>query len=250
MRKILLLILILILVVSSLLAQEQAIRPRFLVDTPTAGVLDRGSFDFHLRLYNEGGLIAGISVGFTPRLMFGLSYGGNRIIGEKKIEWNPDPGINIRYLLIEETYATPAITIGFDSQGYGAYIKDKQRYTVKSRGFFLAASKNYAFWGDLGVHGGVNYSLERKDGDEDLNLFAGIDKTINPELSLVAEYDFAINDNSDNSLGSGKGYLNLGLRWSFAKRLFIEFDLKNLLKNRENVPYLNREIKIVYVEYF
>jgi len=231
-------------------AQEQFPPPRMLIDTPTAGTLTRGSYDVTLRLYPQGGVIASVGIGLSSRLLLGLSYGGENVIGEGKVNWNPDPGVQLRYRLIDENIALPAIVLGFDSQGYGAYIDSTKRYTVKSRGFFAVASKNYVFLGDLSLHGGINYSLEKSDGDSDPNLFVGIIKSLNPDLALVAEYDFALNDNEDNALGSGKGYLNTGLRWTFAQQLYIEISLKNILQNKHNIPYSNREIKINYYEHF
>lgn len=155
----------------------QQMQPTMLIDTPTAGTLDRGSYDVGLRLYANGGVLGDISVGLSSRLMFGISFGGENIIGEGDIHWNPNPGIHLRYRMIDETIALPAFTVGFNSQGYGAYLKSAKRYTVKSRGFFLVASKNYAFLGDLSFHGGVNYSLEKGDGDTDLNFFTGLMKS-------------------------------------------------------------------------
>ncbi len=231
-------------------AFSQTMQPTLLIDTPTAGTLDRGSYTVGLRLYPGGGVLGSISVGLSGRATFGISFGGENIIGEGDIHWNPTPGIHVRYRVIDENMVLPAITVGFNSQGYGPYLKPLKRYTVKSRGFFVVASKNYAFLGDLSFHGGANYSLEKEDGDSDLNFFAGVLKSLNPDLWLVAEYDFAINDNEDNSLGSGKGYLNAALRWIFAKQLYVQFSLKNILENKKNIPYANREIKIVYQEHF
>ena len=225
-------------------------QPTLLIDTPTAGTLDRGSYTAGLRLYPNGGVLGTICVGLSARATLGVSFGGENIIGEGDIHWNPGPGVQLRYRIIDENIALPAITIGFNSQGFGPYLKELKRYTIKSRGFFVAASKNYAFLGDLSFHGGANYSLETHDGDSDLNFFAGVMKSLNPSLWLVAEYDFAINDNADNSLGSGKGYLNAALRWVFAKQLYVQFSLKNILENKKNIPYANREIKLVYQEHF
>ena len=42
----------------------------------------------------------------------------------------------------------------------------------------------------------LNYSfLERNDGDEDLNLFFGLDLELNPEFSILLEYNTALNEN-------------------------------------------------------
>ena len=234
-----------------LFAQDaQIVEPLDMIDMPTAGTLMRGSFRGQLRAYADGGLLGGLEVGLTDRFMFGISYGGTNLIGRGSVDWNPQVGASVRYRLLEEDYTIPAVTIGYNSQGFGVYIDSTERYTNKSLGVFAALSKNYEFLGNFGIHGGINYSFESKDGDKDLNFFAGVDKSLNPELSLLAEYDFAINDNSGEAIGSGKGYLNAALRWVFAGRLQIDFILKNILNNSEKISAISREIKITYVEIF
>lgn len=220
---------------------------RQLVDLPTAGTLERGSFAIDIRMYNNGGLIGGVAVGISPRFMFGLSFGGENIIGEGGVNWNENPGIQARFRIIDESFGMPAVIIGFDSQGYGAYRKGSKRYANKSRGFFGVVSKNYAFFYNLGLHGGVNYSLETVD-EKDINFFLGADLNLNREVRIILEYDFAINDNTEAQFGSGSGYLNGGAQWSFSDRLFLQFNLKNLLKNGPG--QVTREFKIGYFEYF
>jgi hypothetical protein len=225
------------------------IEPIMLINKPTAGTLLKGSFRASLLAYPEGGMLGGLDAGVTDRLMFGISYGGTNIIGTGKVFWNPQVGVNLRYRLIEEGIANPAFTLGYDSQGYGSYIDSTSRYQEKSVGLFGVVSKNFNFLGFLGLHGGLNYSFERQD-DKSINFFLGIDKSINPELALACEYDFALNDNEDDALGSGKGYLNAALHWTFAGRLRIDFMLKNILKNRKDVPSMSRAIRISYIEIF
>lgn len=221
-----------------------------LIDQPTAQILERGSFIVGVRAYPQGGLLGSVSVGLTHRLNFGATFGGTNIIGAGKVNWNPNPGVHFAYRIFEESYAMPDIVIGYESQGYGPYIDDLERYTIKSRGFYLVASKNYGMPLALGGHVGVCYSLENKDGDGDFSAFMGVDLVLNEELALVADYDMAMNDNNSQAIGSGKGYLNVGLRWIFAQRLYVEFAFKNILDNREDMKYANRELKIVYLEYF
>ncbi len=231
-------------------AQNKTPPPLELIDMPTAATLERGSYVSNLRLYPEGGLLGGLQIGLSDRFYLGVFFGGENIIGEGKINWNPEPGLQFAYRIIDENILLPGIAIGYNSQGYGAYIKGEKRYTIKSRGFYAVAGKNYAFLGDLSFHGGINYSLEREDGDKDVNLFAGILKSLSNDFSLLAEYDVAVNDNDFHSIGRGKGYLNVGIRWLFAGRLSLQFQFKNILENKENVPYSNREIKIAYLEHF
>ena len=106
----------------------------------------------------------------------------------------------------------------------------------------------------MGLHSGINYNfLETADGDEDPNLFFGVDVEFNPEFSVLLEYNSALNENDmtakSMSISRG-GYLNAALRWSFVESLHLELDLNNLLFDDEKVEYFKREIKITYIEYF
>ncbi|MEE4312205.1 MAG: hypothetical protein V2J62_10100, partial [candidate division KSB1 bacterium] len=141
----------------------------------------------------------------------------------------------------------------YNSQGYGAYNTEFNRYENKSQGLYIAASKNYNVTAlAMGMHGGINFSGEQSGSqDKDLNIFFGAHLVMEEELSLVWEYDLGINDNSEQSYGAGKGYMNAAVRWLFMNRLIIEFSIKNLLKNRKDaageiIPYTNRELKIIY----
>ncbi|HJM47653.1 MAG TPA: hypothetical protein QGH56_07520, partial [Candidatus Marinimicrobia bacterium] len=84
-------------------------------------------------------------------------------------------------------------------------------------------------------------------------LFFGLDMEVNPELSLLVEYNAALNENDMTAetlaLNRG-GYLNAAVRWTFVDRLHIEMDFNNLLFDDDKVNYFNRELKIIYIEYF
>jgi hypothetical protein len=163
---------------------------------------------------------------------------------------NPLPGVNVKLRLFDESQLIPAIALGFDSQGKEPYLEGIDRYTIKSPGFYAVASQNYAMIGNLSLHGGINYSTERNDGDKDLNAFLGAEKSLGPSVSILAEYDFATNDDHDRAIGKGRGYLNFGLRWSWGKGLIVGFDLKNITKNHDNVSVGNRTLQIEYVNAF
>jgi len=47
-----------------------------------------------------------------------------------------------------------------------------------------------------------------------------------------------------------RNILNAAIRWTFVERLHIEMDFNNLLFNKDKVNYFNRELKIIYIEYF
>lgn len=225
------------------------IEPRFLVDIPTAGLLERGSFAFDANFFQRGGVLVGLTAGVLDRLNFGISYGGSAIIGSEKPEWNKYPGVNIKFRLFDESDLIPAIAIGFDSQGKEEYLNSNDRYTIKSPGFFASASKNYAILGYLSLHGGINYTLERADGDKDMNAFLGVEKTIGTDISVMLEHDFGFNDSNREALGRGRGYLNFGVRWSLGSGFTFGVDLKDIIKNQDHVTIGKRTIRLEYVKF-
>lgn len=227
-----------------------AIQSLSIIDCPTAATLERGSFLTAIDLYYMGGLTGSMEVGISDRVMFGISFGGTNLIGSGPVEWNPRAAVNIRYRMIDEQITFPAIAIGYNDQGKGAYIDSLQRFTEKSKGLYLALSKSFKFLGTLAFHGGLNYSFEREDHDKDLNGYFGVEKSINDELGLFAEYDLAMNDNTGLSIGAGRGYFNAGLKWIFQGKLFVNFVWKNILQNNKYYHYSGREIRLGYVEYF
>ncbi|MBT4785537.1 MAG: hypothetical protein HOO21_09290 [Candidatus Marinimicrobia bacterium] len=231
--------------------------PTTLVSIPSAGTLVRGSYAMQMRVQKNGGLTSSLSVGITDRFQFGLSFGSANLIGDDSLEWYPRPEANLKYRLIDETTSMPGLSLGLDTQGQGQFNEADtlMRYDVKAMGIYAAASKNWVTpLGNLGLHMGTNYNFaEVNDEDKDINYFFGFDMEFNPELSILLEYNAALNENDMTaktmSISKG-GYLNAAIRWTFVERLHIEMDFNNLLFDDEKVDYFNRELKITYIEYF
>lgn len=223
------------------------VEPRFLVHTPTAGMLRGGTFCLDTEFYREGGVLVGVSFGIFDRFGVGISYGGTGVIGTGSATANPLPGVNARLRPLDESPVLPALVLGFDSQGRSGYVKDANRYVIKSPGIFAVLSKNYAFLGYLSIHGGVNYSFERSDGDNDINFFAGLEKTIGPTISLVLEYNLGANDDGEDALGTGTGYLNTGIRWSIGEGITLGFNLEDLTRNSSIIDGPSRAVRLEFV---
>ena len=221
--------------------------PRWLVDGPTAGMLPAGRLSADLRLYGDSGILSQVEVGVHNRVSIGVSFGGQHLVGSREASWNPRVEVAGRVRVIEEEMRIPAVAVGYHSQGYGEYEKELKRYAVKSKGIYAVASKNYGFpLGDMGLHAGLNRSLEDGDGDGDISGFVGADVELKRVFALLMEYDFAINDNEDNSLGSGRGRLNVGGRWMPSERLNLEVDVKNLFRDGKRSESIDRQIRLVY----
>ncbi len=226
---------------------DAKVEPRYLIDVPTAGIIPHGTIALDLDFYENGGLLGGVSIGGWDRLVLGLSYGGGGLIGSDTATWNKSLGFAIKVRIVNETEFIPAIALGFDSQGKELFVNHLNRYTIKSMGFYAVASKNYEAWGDLSFHGGINYSLERDDGDDAPNIFAGVDKSLGPVADIIAEYNLASNDSKHDALGRGRGYLSFGIRASVGGGFTIGFNLKDVLKNQQDVSVGTRTVKIEYI---
>ena len=230
-------------------------KPIQIIDMPTASMLRPGSFRASVRVFEQGGLLASLSAGISRKLMFGVSYGGLNIIGEKQsVEWNSVPGVHFMYRITDESLSLPSIVIGFDSQNYGPlYSSDSttinysaelgDRYQFKSRGFFLTVSKGYSSFVNTGLHAGISYSIDKsQDGNNVPTLFMASDIHFTSDLAFLFEYDFALNDAKHYS----KGILNIGLRWAFTSSIFFDFDIQNFLGTKDGVSDVRRIIKMTY----
>ena len=143
--------------------------PLSLITIPTSGVLPYATYSIEGLLIDNGGIVPRLSIGITKHLTLGFSWGIHNLIGDQRISFNKDyPEYHFKYRIWNEDLLKPAIVIGFDSQGRGQYRNilnvdtDEQfsRYEQKSFGYYIVASKNYVLMGNLGLHVGINKSLD------------------------------------------------------------------------------------------
>jgi len=214
-----------------------------LIDSPTAGILQQGEAEISAKIYKNNGLLIGTRVGLFPRFMFGVNYGAEEIVGNEDPQWHDRVEFNAKIRLMDESNQLPAIAIGYDSQGHGNY--NNSRYDIKSKGVYLTASKNFFLFGNLGIHGGINYSLETEDNDDEPNLFFGFDKTIGDMVVLLAEYDTGWNDN-DADVMKGRGFFNASLDLHFTESLILKVSFYDLLLNNINTRGCDRSITLLY----
>jgi hypothetical protein len=217
--------------------------PLYLVDIPTAGMLYHRNISTSLEFFEEGGMVASANVGLFNRLMLGIAYGGTNVIGVRKAQFNPHLGVAVKVRAAEETYYVPAIVLGFNSQGKGAFIDSSNRYTTKSVGFYAVASKNFKLLGELSLHAGMHYSLEDTDY-RTFNLFVGIEKTFASIFSGTIEYDNGFSVAQSNRIDKGRGLLNIGLRASLTKEFSLGLNLKDVIKNQQDFSIGIRTIQI------
>ncbi len=256
----------LILILVALVVTGYAYELRKLADAPTAGVLQRGEASVFTKIYRQSGMLVGAEVGLFPGFMFGVSYGGENIVGNDEPVWHERIEFMAKYRLIDESAKWPAVAIGYDSRGHGVYHKYDKRYDIKSKGFYAVASKNYLLLGNLGFHGGINYSMENEDDDDDINFFVGIDKDITSKVTVACEYDLALNDTEGRKLDPEedvieeqpeddeiprlenykKGYLNAAINIRFTDYLMLRVEGYDILENSKLTNGFDRAVMIIY----
>lgn len=218
---------------------------------PTAGIMSHREYRFQARLTPESSVQGGARLGFKDRAQVGVFYGAQRLIEMGDPSFNDHLGFEVRVRVIEEE-RLPAIAVGFDSQGWYEYNGADERYQRKSLGFYAVASRNWhSFAGDLSVHLGANYSLERADGDDAPAMFGAADWTIAGRVSLLGDIGTAWNDDTaDGRYGEGGIYVDAGLRVALGDHLGLMVVFSDLTKNLAPGEEIGRELEVVYLNWF
>lgn len=223
------------------------IEPRYMIDMPTAGMQPGRSFAVDVDVYDEGGMLFRCGYGLLDRLSLAVSFGGTHLVGSESPVMNAVPGLAIKLRIVEEAFAFPAIAVGFDTQGKDAYRSDFKRYEMKSPGVYGVCSKNYLLLGYFSLHAGVNYSFENADGDKDINFFFGAEKSLGPFLSIIGEYNAAMNDSDHSALGKGRGYLSFALDAGLGGGVTLGINIKDVFENQRGRTEVLRTLHLEYV---
>jgi len=225
----------------------------YTVHNPTAGQLDRGEARIYQKMYKNNGIILGADVGLFEIFQFGVAYGAENVVGEKKPEYLNRVEFKSRFRLISETFALPAFSLGIDTQGHGHYYKNDKRYDIMSKGAYLVASKNFNFLGLMGFDMGINYTFEKVfSNDTHLDAFLGMYKTIGDAVTVFADWSGGFNDDTreNNTIGKGRTYLNTGIQVQMTENLSLKFLMYDMFRNRYENELFDRALILDYHWYF
>jgi hypothetical protein len=140
----------------------------------------------------------------------------------------------------------PAFGLGFDSQGHGQWLDEFDRYERKSPGFYAVATQNLLVTSyELlsSVSGGISYSLE--PNRQGIDFFIGAQQSFGRGLSVLLDYDFALDD--DAGVDANRGYLDLAFQWRFGSGSAVRFILRDLLGNYLSEGKVARELNFFYL---
>jgi len=236
---------ILFFLIALFFALTPAIQPQRIVHCPTAGIINHGDLLITAFIFPGDGLRSGVSLGLLDRVQLGVSYGAMKLVGRGSVDIDPRPGGEIRIRLFHEGEKLPAIALGAETIGFGEYRDDLKRHEHKSRGAFLAASKNWRFLGgNLGAHVGVNYSFE-EDFNRGFSAYIGIDKDFAEVIGFKIEYDLAPGD-WDEPYGNGYGYLSADISAYFGSSTYATICFFDILGNIRGKPAPAREFFVFW----
>ncbi|MBN1232624.1 MAG: hypothetical protein JXA60_04640 [Candidatus Coatesbacteria bacterium] len=237
-----LIIIILFVVSLNLYAEKNRTWPNpiRLVDLPTAGGYGKGSYEALLLAYPGGGTFVGVGIGLNEIFSMGVSYRAGGVIGSGDPDWGEWPEVFVKAQLLPEKGMTPAVSLGYDSNGFdllgqGGYTGNRHY----PNNFYGIVSKSFKLIGNNAIHGGLIYVLQ--EGKKGISPSFGLEKEIGAFL-FTTEYHFAVNEDKPENNKDGYWNMEFGILLSPSASLSIEF--RNLLE-ANNKPW-NRSLQLSY----
>ena len=227
-------------------------QPRYIVDMPTAGMLDNLQYSVNAQLVNNGGFLLDVTVGLFKIVNVGMSYGGTGIIGYQTMNMQKYPGFHIKGRILQEKENVPAIALGFNSQGKGTYDKGAERHEQLAPDLYAAVSKSFKWAiGSLVLSGGINYSLLVPD-EKGINVYAGIEQSILNICGLSFEFNPNLNDKDKkehiwNPEKNSSIMLNGAIKFTPLEDMIIEVQFKDILRNSKLANEVGRYFGVSFI---
>ena len=202
-------------------------------DIPTAYPLLKYELRTDIRFYEGGGVLSKIYLGIFPRFFMGGAMNVRNLIGRGSPEMNNDDAqVLARLLLIRESSAWPAVSLGWDGPAY---------HGGEERGLYLALSKEIrTVLGYFQLHGGINSSeLEEFEAQEHLRGSVGLSFLVSA-VTFFAE--------GDEFFHADGPRFNAGLRVHF-EPISLGIEFRDIPPSRESVEAA-RILRINYTGLF
>lgn len=193
----------------------------YVIDAPNTYLHSKGSYEINARIGNHGAVTTQLNAVVFENFAFGVSYGGDNIIGTEKPVCHKSPGVQVK---IASQIQPVSWAVGFDSEEYNDNTK-RCLYAVV--GGNLNAKIIPSF--------GINYCKK-------LNAFAGIETGITSIINLDAEW--LLNENQETKKYCST--VNCGIRFKFEDNVVLELFIKDLFGKDSNP---SREIKFSYLNF-
>ncbi len=194
-------------------------KPSLIIDIPTAEVIEYSNYDLSFRMHGAGGILSKMTFGVFKPINIGISWDVDKLIGtgSEKIDTQP-PAILFKARVFAGGLKLPAISLGYDGQGYGTYDGDTDKYQYREKGIYLTLTREYFVPGLEMSFGGNIYDF---DGDG-VYGFLGATFGIENKLLFLTEYD-NIKSMPDNRA-------NIGIKLFITDNVDVSVAGRNLFK--------------------
>jgi len=217
-----------------------------LADLPTAHTVPRATYSIGARLAPGGTLVGGIRVGVTDYLYLGVSYGARNVVGLGRPDWESRVEFDAKVRIARQGNAPVGLALGFDSRGYGRQF-DSGAFEKASPGLFLVASREFPFSEHWEWSAGITRTMEERRARP--GFFGGVSARFSQEFSVITELQANARTMTEEG-ESTTAYLNAGLRWFFAKKVQLDFLLRNLTGSRNSPEPSSRSIAFIFHDSF
>lgn len=193
------------------------------IENPLPVLLYHGEVLIHIKEEPINKLRAKIGVGVWNGIILGISYGGRNLVGYGDVDWENQPGIDIRARLFGNGIIESVI-------GYNNEPIEDDFYAKKH----LFACIGTRLMPGMILSGGANYN---HDEDNGLDIFGNAALNLAEAHTFHFEYIMGTNDEADNRF-------NFGYKLQSGS-MGIQFDIKNILGES-----VGRQLQIFYRESF
>ncbi|MFA5779979.1 MAG: hypothetical protein WC947_07560 [Elusimicrobiota bacterium] len=198
-------------------------KPSSIIDIPTAEVVEYSNYDLSFRLHGAGGVLSKMTFGVFKPINIGISWDVDKLIGtgSQKIDTRP-PAILFKAQVFGGGLKLPAISLGYDGQGYGTYNSDTDKYQYREKGVYLVFTREYLVPGLEMSCGGNIFDFD-SDG---VYGFLGAAFGIENKVLILSEYD--------NIKKMPQNRANLGMKLFITDNVDVEVAGRNLFKGTQS----------------
>ncbi|MDR1195577.1 MAG: hypothetical protein LBL00_03770 [Endomicrobium sp.] len=209
----------------------------YILDSPTTGILNYGSYDVSFRFFGRGSVQTRLDFGVFKFMYVGIAWELDDFIGNENAKIAV-PALSVKIRLYEGNMAWPSFAIGYDGQGY-FYDQDyDDDYRQRGKGLYLVAGREVFFEG-LNVNLGMNMNNFKEPGVH------GFVNAIIP--APFAKDTFFFMAEYDNIGYFPDARLNFGLRLTLTEAVDIDFMMRDCWGKEADDKFPNERVfKVSY----
>jgi hypothetical protein len=209
------------------------------IDTPSTNLNSAKNYSFDTLVYKDGGVITTFIFGLVNRFNLGFSIDFYRLISDDNMKTRP-PRLKLKVNAYQGNRHWPALTFGYDGQGYGIYDENEREYSQREKGIYMVLGREL-FLRNLFFDAGINmYDFKENDVYSFVNTYYSI---FRDKFVLLLEYD--------NIRRSKDARLNAGFKYYINNELAMGLSMRKINQDKdEDEGAFERILQITYSSNF